>query len=464
MKFRKLVATTLCFGIIASCVAGCNEKKNLTEEKITISVGNWPNEEANPKLYEERMATLERFKAAYPNIEIIPDEWSYDTKTFIAKAEGGTLPTLYTAHFTEANKIMQLGYAADLSDIMREKQYDKKINEYILDSISYDGRMYLIPISIYSLGIALNLDLFEQAGLIDEDGTIKIPETFDELAQTAKVIKEKTGKAGFVLPTTEHAGGWIFTCLAWNFGAKFMEQDKDGKWKATFNSPECAAALQYIKDLKWKYDVLPSSTLINNSDVRKFVGTTQAAMAIAAPSITEFLVNNYGLDRNLIGFAKIPSQGNNRISLMGGSYYAITPDATPEEIDACIKWIEFADGLTPVLSDVAKDALRIKYETMQANNNLVGLKDISLWNEKAEVETYKNELIEEYRNVDEKHLASYNDQSGVEYQVEEPICAQELYSILDSCIQEVLTNVNVDCAELLEKAAADFQQNFLDYE
>lgn len=73
-------------------------------------------------------------------------------------------------------------------------------------------------------------------------------------------------------------------------------------------------------------------------------------------------------------------------------------------------------------------------------------------------------LIEEYRNVDEKHLASYNDQSGVEYQVEEPICAQELYSILDSCIQEVLTNVNVDCAELLEKAAADFQQNFLDYE
>ena len=45
-----------------------------------------------------------------------------------------------------------------------------------------------------------------------------------------------------------------------------MKKGDDGKWKATFNSPEAANALQYIKDLKWKYDVLPTNTLVNGVD------------------------------------------------------------------------------------------------------------------------------------------------------------------------------------------------------
>ena len=39
----------------------------------------------------------------------------------------------------------------------------------------------------------------------------------------------------------------------------------------------------------------------------------------------------------------------------------------------------------------------------------------------------------------------------MEIQAEEPVCAQELYGILDSCIQEVLTNKDADCAALLKR-------------
>ena len=45
---------------------------------------------------------------------------------------------------------------------------------------------------------------------------------------------------------------------------------------------------------------------------------------------------------------------------------------------------------------------------------------------------------------------------------EEPVCAQELYGILDGCIQEVLTNKDADCAALIKKASSDFQMNYLD--
>ena len=49
-----------------------------------------------------------------------------------------------------------------------------------------------------------------------------------------------------------------------------------------------------------------------------------------------------------------------------------------------------------------------------------------------------------------------------ELRPEEPVCAQELYGILDSCIQEILTNKDADISELVRKANKDFQANYLD--
>ena len=47
---------------------------------------------------------------------------------------------------------------------------------------------------------------------------------------------------------------------------------------------------------------------------------------------------------------------------------------------------------------------------------------------------------------------------------EPEVCAQELYSILDSCIQQVLQDQNADIPSILEKAANDYQINYLDNE
>ena len=80
------------------------------------------------------------------------------------------------------------------------------------------------------------------------------------------------------------------------------------------------------------------------------------------------------------------------------------------------------------------------------------------------MQKFSHELQQEFCNVNYNHIKLYNDKSGVEYQVEEPMCTQDLYGILDSCIQEVLNNENADCREVLKKAANDFQLNFLDYQ
>ena len=75
-------------------------------------------------------------------------------------------------------------------------------------------------------------------------------------------------------------------------------------------------------------------------------------------------------------------------------------------------------------------------------------------------------MIEKSANANINHVKRYNDfmadMGECELRAEEPVCAQELYSVLDSCIQAVLEDENADCAEVLKKGCSDFQQNYLD--
>ena len=110
----------------------------------------------------------------------------------------------------------------------------------------------------------INAEVFADAGLVDEDGIPLYPKTWEELAEVAQTIKDETGSAGLCLLAQDNAGGWHFSNIAWCFGAELEEQDADGKWMANLNSPEAVAAMQYVKDLKWKYDVLTSDPTSEN--------------------------------------------------------------------------------------------------------------------------------------------------------------------------------------------------------
>ena len=60
-------------------------------------------------------------------------------------------------------------------------------------------------------------------------------------------------------------------------------------------------------------------------------------------------------------------------------------------------------------------------------------------------------------NINPNHVKHYNDQTGVEWQHEEPVEAQALYAALDNAIQAVLTDKNADCAQLIKEAYDNFQ-------
>lgn len=464
-KFRKKLLSAVSLSLVftmAFTSTGCSPKKE-SSGKTQITVSNWPNKEANPIGYEAQMKRKADFESQNPNIEIVPDEWTFELQTFNAKAEGGTLPTIYLPFLTEASRILENGYSYDITDLLKEYGYFNEISDFFLDSISKDGKVYLIPGTIYSLGLGMNFDLLKEADLVNEDGSPQIPENFDELRVMAKTIKDKTGKAGFVLPSTSNVGGWIFSSIAWNFGVKFMEKDAEGKWKATFDSPETVKALQFFHDMKWKDNSLPANTLINADEVSKLLGTGQAGMSIINISQAATLPVSYDISKDSIVFAKHPAGPKDNVSLMGGGCYAIANNATPEQADAAMKWLKFI-GLFPDGSEESFENQRSSYqESYDTGKVILGLHDLSAWSVDPYFEKTGHYLVDEFLNVDESHVASYNNAEGLTYHTEEPVCTQELYSILDKCIQETLTNENVDIEAMLETYANEFQTNYLDY-
>lgn len=466
MKTKKFLSIVLAGAIAASVFTGCSGGTDNTDKdgKAVISIGAWPME-GNPQ-YEAYQKKKADFEKENPDIKIKEDSWTFDLKSFYPKAESGMLPTLYNCNYTEMQQIKKNGYASDISKVLSKRGYDGKFNEKILDIISDGDGIYAFPQSAYTLGLCFRTDMFEKAGLMNADGTPKQPKDWYELAEFAVKIKEATGMAGFALPSTNNCGGWLFTPIAWSFGVDFMKKDSDGKWKATFNNDKCVEALQFIKDLKWKYCVLPENNLLDLTQTIELYATGKAAMMMHSPASVITNVSTYDTDINNIGAMSLPAGPKKNVTLMGGSVRPIKADSTDEQIDGCIRFLE-SEGYGFKLTEKSKKNIEDTINKQLEDGLAVGCKGLSVWQENAECEKYRNELIEQKANVNVNHFKLYNDSltdSNILIQPEEPMYAQELYGLFDNCIQQVLTDKNADCKTLIAKAAKDFQENYLNNE
>ncbi len=447
-----LVAVVLCVGVFGGCTS-----KDKGSEKVILEVGSWPNE-SNPAERERLMKVKEKFEADFPNVEVVPKEWGYDVKTFFPQAASGQLPTMFRTYFTELNRIVDSGYAADVTEYAKKHgfadAYSKQISDFITTK---DGKQYMIANNTYAMGMALNKDLFKKAGLVNADGSLMIPQTYDEVMEFSKIIKEKTGATGFGMLTKGNGGGWHMLNLAWSFGTVFEEKVGD-KWKAQYGSKEFADALTWLRDMK-KAGYFPENALLSSAELYEMFVTDKLAMMYYEPTSTA-LIETYAMDRNKVAFASIPEGPAGRYSQMGGALWCINPKATPEQIDAAFNWINYI-GEGPQLTDHVKSTIDDKYKGYNEKGFIVGIKGLSIWNDKAEVVKYTDEVIDKYKNVDTSYYEDYMDFSKVTIKAEEPIACQDLYQEIAACMQEALTNDSADLLAVAKKSAKNFEENSL---
>lgn len=459
MMFFKKTTMILSAALAAVSLTACGGTPS--SQSISIKVGNAPDK-SETAAYEQWTGRLDALKAAEPNLDVTLDSFKYDTKTFAVKASAKQLPNIFQTWFTEIKTLEKSGYIADITEAMDKHGFTQALNPELLELVTDEnGRIFGVPVgSVYAQGLFINKKLFRDAGLTDEEGYPMIPKTYEELAETAKIIKEKTGQPGFIFPTTNNVGGWHFMNIAWAYGVEFMEQEESGKWKAIFDTQECRNALQYIKDLKWKYDVLSDNSVIDLAEAKKLFATGQGAMMFNTPPSSD-LATSYGMNPNDVFVASMPAGKNGAFSQMGGNIYVFSAQSTNEQIDAGFQWLEIMGNSPKVTAETLEGYEKNLQTTVENKGIVLDRNAFETWVNDEKVEALR-QLHEKYMNIDPRNFENYYGFAGVTIKPEEPVCCQELYSVLDKCIQEVVTNENANIDELVTKAAEDFQSNYLD--
>lgn len=426
------------------------------EETIEVTLGIWPEETLTSDI-EKHEGFVAALQEKNPDVTYIPSYYPYSPYTFGEMVENGTVPTIFETWFTETRMLIDNGAVADITDELAARGWLDQMNPAIKELLSdNNGRVYGIPSNGYALGLMLNVELFEEAGLVDENGYPLYPKTWEELAQTAKTIKDKTGAAGLCLLAKDYSGGWHFSNIAWAFGATLYTENEDGTFTANLNSAEAIAAMEYVKSLKWEYDVLTENPMNEDwSTGFTQLGTGQAAMYIGANDAVSQPTQVNGLALEKLAMCPIPEGPGGQYSLFGGTPYMFSKDATSEEISAALDYLEVM-GKAPNASDDVIANIKADAENGVAEGIPV-IRRFPCWTSKDLLDA-EAKVIEECGNVDLGLYQPYFDKistSGL--RTEESISPATLYEELTNVLQEVLTNENADVAALLEQANTNYQ-------
>jgi multiple sugar transport system substrate-binding protein len=444
MKSRKVIAAGAAIVTLAA-LAACSSGGD--SGKTELRVATFPPG-ADAAAYEAFAAQEAQFEEENPDIDIIGVEYEWKGPTFAVQLAAGSLPDVFTVPFTDAKTLLENGQLMDVTDEIEALGYTDKFNPIILDAVTGDdGHLYGFPRQAYAMGLHYNRDLFEAAGL-DPDSP---PTTWDEVREDAAAIAEATGKAGFMEMTMNNTGGWQLVAASAARGGSIQETAADGSVTSTINNPGTVAALEFLHDLRWEDNSLGSNFLLDWGSINQEFAAGNIGMYSSGSDVYTALVRDFGLDPDSYGLTVLPMEDGGQV-LGGGDIAVVSPAIDDATKAAAVTWIDWY-YMQKLLNE---DAAKKDAETLVASGQAVGTPVLPVLDQ----ETYEQgrEWIAEYINVPLDQMSGFFDGIFEQTPVGEPKShTQEIYALLDSVVQAVLTDENADIDALLTKADEDAQ-------
>ena len=370
--------------------------------------------------------------------------------------------TTYLSSYSKLIADKDSGKYADISGETNKRGYDKTISETIKSMIT-DKQEHIVAVPtpyMYSLALICNVDMFQSAGIVDEAGTVKLPSTWDEVAEDARLIKENTGHAGFgFIGKEDVTGAWHFENMAWNFKADpLCLTNSDGSYQANIDSNEVISAMEYLKSLKWEKNVLTDTP--ENEDFNTLiekVAKGEVAMSIGATDCIGFY-SAYGMSDDSLAVTAVPAvEGAMSYSMLDGSVVTYSSAATSEQISAAMDCAEYL-GYSPVLNAASQKELEAAVSNAYLKNAYVFGKMDSLVN--PEIAKYKYETLAQQKGVEVKidTPAFANAKQLDNFRNDAVKQESELYLTLSKAVENVLKDDQSDVKGLLDSANENYQK------
>ena len=269
----------LLLGISLSSVSGCNPQANSDRDRLEF----WTMQ-LKPNFTEYFVELNNTFERQHEGVELrwVDVAWSAMENKILTSISARTAPDVVNLNPKFASELATRNAWLDL-----ETKVTPEVKATYLPQIwqastievcqenNCDEQTFGLPWYLTTTITIYNRELLNAAG-ID-----RAPQTYAELAQAAKQIKEQTGKYAFFITFVPNDSGDVLESLV-KMGVNLV--DESGK--AAFDTPEGRAAFQYWVDL-YQQDLLPPDVLTQGH--RRGIELYQAGETALLSSGAEFI-------------------------------------------------------------------------------------------------------------------------------------------------------------------------------
>ena len=195
---RRLAALGLA-AIMVGSLAACGGNSSDTQtaaggDNVTIKFTWWGNQTRHD--YTQKI--LDKYTELHPNVkfEAIPAGWDGYFDKLSTQAASGSMPDIVQMDYLYLTTYANNNSIADLQPYVDDGTIDvSQIADNVVDAGKVDKKLAGIVGGTGTVAIGYNPEVFKEAGIEEpnQDGSAW---TWDEFVETAKTIKEKTGKYG----------------------------------------------------------------------------------------------------------------------------------------------------------------------------------------------------------------------------------------------------------------------------
>ncbi|QHI68543.1 ABC transporter substrate-binding protein [Tichowtungia aerotolerans] len=203
---------------------------------------------------------VRQFNEEHEDIKVLLQriEWgTYYNKLYVAGL-GGRAPDVFVVHAPLLPRFAAAGLAAPLDSwVSGDGGFPvADFDPVVWNAGQVHGTQRAVPLDVHPFGMYLNRSLFRKAGLVDDAGDIRIPQTREPLLAAMRAMTRDLDadgapdEWGYVLTTMR----MIFQSVMTQYGGSLVSPD--GK-TSLINSPENRAVMQFFVDLIEKEKVCP---------------------------------------------------------------------------------------------------------------------------------------------------------------------------------------------------------------
>lgn len=426
-KSAVLALFTAAVLLSASCAA--------SPEKVKLYLS--PSDFGSEAYFE---ACKTRFESKYPQYKIYERAYSYSDETILPKLLTGQLPTLFTMPYASAASAAENGYILDLSSYSEVVDAFQKTQEDVRAFLTNETSVYGLPSSRSALGMLLNLNMLEDAGVLERDssGELRLydeagkplyPATFAQVEAAAQKLKQHYGTSRYALflPSADWESGRIFCNLVYNFGGENLEtQDEEGNYRVSLQTRAVGNALRWIKYMS-QNGYIDDSEAYGIADWAIQAENGEAAMLFCESGAVLEAMRG-GLYEGQFAFVPLPAavEGGEK-ALWDGELFAVNGKADKKQAEGALKFLRFL-GKFPSCDETALSGLEYEFSFLKEAGAPV-LSGFGVWDDASYESTYES-VYSAYQTAPESYFERYFKNFNAIKREEEPYRKKELYAML----------------------------------